>query len=52
MSADFVIATIGPAQDGEVADIDLSDTILADYDLAKDSVGYRNGTYEELALLV
>src|SRR5271170_3117349 len=52
IGADFVIATVGPSHDGEIADIDLCDAVLANGNPAEDSISDGDRAQEKLALLV
>jgi len=52
VGTDFVVALIGPAQYREIADVDLSDPVLANGNFTKHSSGDGNGADKKLALLV
>ena len=48
--ADFVVATVRPLQNRQIADIDLGYPALADYDLAKYAVGDGDSPEKKLRL--
>ena len=51
IGANFIVITVRPFQDREIADVDLGDAVLANDNLAEDAVGDGHGAKEKLALL-